>query len=129
MFRVLTACLFAVALCLSAGCGSKESAAAPDPNQAVLEEVYGLIRLRLEQGKAPPQKAEDLLVYENAYPIGFAAVRSGDVVVSWGTQPASGSDAVLAYQKAVPADGGWVVLANGTAKKMTADEFKAAKMK
>jgi hypothetical protein len=33
---------------------------------------------------------------------------------------------VVAYQKGVPTDGGFVLLSAGTVKKMTADEFSTA---
>ncbi len=47
----------------------------------------------------------------------------------WGvglSDSAEAASTVLAYQKDVPEQGGEVLMQNGTAKKMTADEFKAA---
>jgi hypothetical protein len=38
----------------------------------------------------------------------------------------SESQEILAYQKDVPQSGGYVLLLNRTAKKMTADQFKSA---
>jgi hypothetical protein len=73
-----------------------------------------------------PRGAGDLRKYENAYPVGFAAVRSGAFVVSWGADPAGDPEAVLAHEKGAPAGGGWVVLRNGTVREMTAAEFAAA---
>ncbi|VTR94515.1 Uncharacterized protein OS=Singulisphaera acidiphila (strain ATCC BAA-1392 / DSM 18658 / VKM B-2454 / MOB10) GN=Sinac_5777 PE=4 SV=1 [Gemmata massiliana] len=126
MFRTLFVAAIAVTTCALVGCSSDQPTGPSDDKKAALDEVYGLCQLRAEQGKPPAQKADDLRNYENAYPLGFAVVRSGEVVVNWGTAPAAGSESVLAYQKDVPTAGGWAVLQNGVVKRMTADEFKAA---
>jgi hypothetical protein len=52
-------------------------------------------------------------------------------VVLWGTplkgEGQTGKDEeVLAYQKEVPAQGGYVLLSAGTVKKMSASEFQSA---
>ena len=52
------------------------------------------------------------------------------MLVYWGAGLSDGPDAastVLAYQKDVPEKGGEVLMQDGTPKKMTADEFKAAR--
>jgi hypothetical protein len=58
------------------------------------------------------------------------AIKSGELVVQWGApQSTEGepSDAVLAYGKTGPEQGGPVLLQDGwTIKSMTADEFKTA---
>jgi hypothetical protein len=67
-------------------------------------------------------------------PTGVRAMKQGEVVVLWGaTLPDTGEEPgkadtpeVLAYQKQVPEQGGYVLLLNRTIRKMTADEFKAA---
>jgi len=125
MARMLLIGVFAGVVCLFAGCGEKQAAAIPDEKQTALEDVYNLIRIRIDADKSAPKKAEDLRPYENAYPRGYAVVKSGEVVVNWGVGPAD-SSAVLAYQKEVPSSGGWVLLQNGKVQQMTADEFKAA---
>jgi hypothetical protein len=58
-------------------------------------------------------------------------VKSGEVVVLWGAalkgEGAVGQDeAVVAYEKGVPTDGGYVLLSAGTVQKMNAAEFAAA---
>ena len=64
------------------------------------------------------------------YPGAVEMLRSGQLVVQWGaplTPEGESTDAVLAYVKAVPEQGGQVLLQDGrTIKTMTADEFKAA---
>jgi hypothetical protein len=55
-----------------------------------------------------------------------AAIRTGDVVYIWGAGYADGAKQVVAYEKKAPTEGGYVLLQDGTVKKMTADEFKSA---
>jgi hypothetical protein len=43
-----------------------------------------------------------------------------------GEGDAGKEEAVVAYEKTVPASGGYVLLSAGTVKQMTPDEFKAA---
>ena len=53
-------------------------------------------------------------------------------MVLWGSgvqgegEAAAGGGEVVAYEKDVPASGGYVLLTSGQVKKMTADEFQAA---
>lgn len=114
-----------VATCASVGCESPKSATPPDGKQVLLEEAYNLLQIRAEQGKPPARKIDDIAAYENAYPTGYAAIQSGEVVVNWGAAPSPASEGILAYAKGADTAGGWVLLANGTTKQMTADEFKA----
>ena len=79
-----------------------------------------------------PKKAADFSKYEAGYPLGYAAVQSGEVVVVWGAKIAGEGETgsapanVVAYEKKVPAEGGLVLLQNGQVKQMTAAEFAAA---
>jgi hypothetical protein len=58
------------------------------------------------------------------------AIKSGEFVVQWGTPltpPGEPTDAVLAYVKTVPEQGGQVLMQDGwTIESMTVDEFEAA---
>jgi hypothetical protein len=82
----------------------------------------------------PPQKIEDLSAIEAMNGVGVAAVRDGNIVVQWGAtlldlgeEPGKvSSPEVLAYVKAVPEQGGPVLMLDRTIKKMSAEEFKAA---
>ena len=77
-------------------------------------------------------RSTDFAKYEAGYPLGYAAVQSGEVVVVWGAKIAGEGDAgsapanVVAYEKKTPAEGGLVLLQNGTVKEMTASEFASA---
>lgn len=95
---------------------------------ASLGEVGSLIETYIADANKPPAKLEDVLKYETGLPVGVQEVRSGNIVVVWGT-PLSSTDtgSVLAYEKAVPQSGGFVLMADGkTIRKMSADEFKSA---
>ena len=68
--------------------------------------------------------------YEKAFPLGCGKVKSGEIVlILRRAAPGRGrSDKILAYEKQAPESGGHVLMQDGkTIKKMTADEFKAAK--
>jgi hypothetical protein len=78
-----------------------------------------------------PAGVADLDRYKAMFRRGYEAVKSGSVVVLWGT-PLKGEgdvgkgEVVLAYKKGVPTDGGFVLMSAGSVKKMTVAEFKAA---
>lgn len=63
-------------------------------------------------------------------PNAVGMLKSGDLVVQWGaplSPTGESAQAVLAYLKSVPEQGGPVLMQDGeTIKTMTADEFKAA---
>jgi len=122
----------AMALAVVAGCGSKSGPGGAGAAQApVLQEVANLLRAAAAEGRAP-SKVADLAKFSTAYPDAYQAVKSGDVVVVWGAkvagegETASAAASVIAYEKKAPTEGGWVLLANGEIKEMSADEFKAA---
>jgi hypothetical protein len=66
----------------------------------------------------------------------YGAIRDGEVVVRWqatlpdtDVEPSSTtSDEVLAYWKSVPEEGGPVLMLDRSVRKMTAEEFKAARL-
>lgn len=115
-----------------AGCSSTNTPATPGKpdGNAVGFEVAGLIRSYSGENNKGPTKAADLKKYELGFPLGYAAVQGGQVVVIWGSTVAGegggGSKEVVAYEKDAPTAGGFVVLQDGSVKQMTADEFKAA---
>jgi hypothetical protein len=120
---------------LSSGCGSGSRPITENPLDGMaLEDVGEAYRVFTIKNKRPPAKLDDLTPIEMLCPTGVRAMKQGDVVVFWGaTLPDTGeepgktdSPEVLAYQKQVPEQGGYVLLLNRTIKKMTADEFKAA---
>ena len=80
----------------------------------------------------PRRKLADVERHKNNFPRGYDAVKAGNVVVLWGS-PAQGegdigkkSEGVVAYEKQVPTEGGYVLFSAGSVKKLTAEEFAAA---
>jgi hypothetical protein len=122
--------LLAAGLCLLAGCSSRPRGQAA-PELTVLQDVNGLLHSAAGAGR-PPANLADLARYESMYPQAYAKVKSGDVVVLWRT-PLQGEgesgkgEVVVAYEKGVPTDGGYVLLSAGTVKKMSASEFASAR--
>src|SRR5262245_38362913 len=122
-----------VAAAVLAGCSSSNtgSGGAAGPTKADhLQEVGGMIALYSGEFHRAPSKVADLAKYEPGYPLGYAALKAGEVVVLWGATVAGegggGTDHVVAYEKKTPAEGGAVLLQNGKVKQMTAGEFAAA---
>ena len=121
---LLLACSFAI------GCSS-DSKPPPGPGGASREEELNevAILLRSHTGKAP-LKLEDLTRSEPGGPLGYAAIKAGEIIVVWGAKMGgegqAGSDEVIAYEKKTPAEGGMVLLQNGKVKTMSSGEFAAA---
>jgi hypothetical protein len=126
------------------GCGP--STAVPESHEEfTISQVAQIFQMRHRAQKPAPKGIKDVEDRQAAVPAAVAAIKSGDVkvywgveiddgsgdvIVYWGTGLADGSEAastVLAYQKDVPEKGGEVLMQDGNTRKMTAEEFKAAK--
>jgi hypothetical protein len=112
------------------GCSSKPHNVEVPPEHMLLQEVNELLHSTTKGGR-PPTKLSDLSrEQQSMFPRAYEAMKSGNVVVLWGTPPKGEGDVgkdetVLAYEKNVPTEGGHVLLSAGTVKKMTAAEFSA----
>src|SRR5205823_2650218 len=81
----------------------------------------------------PPKDMQELEQAGAASPGGLG-VDASNVVIFWGTalpdlseEPGKvPSDKILAYEKKVPEQGGYVLMLDRTVKKMTPEEFRAA---
>jgi hypothetical protein len=131
-----TTALALLALTL-AGCSSDAPSPSDQqgpPKDLMLVQVGGLVSSAASENRRAPQSLAEVAKFESTYPLGYAAVKSGDVVVIWGASVAAEGDVaagragtnVIAYEKQTPTEGGLVLLENGNVKKMSADEFKAA---
>jgi hypothetical protein len=121
----------ALSLCFVLGCGAPKGGEMGQ-SPAELREISDMLRQAGAASGKAPAKAADLDKFRADYVIGHQAVKSGKVVVIWNTPLAGEGDAgkgeiPLAYEKEVPTAGGYVLLSAGTIKKMTPEEFKAAK--
>jgi hypothetical protein len=121
--------LAALLSALAGGCG--ETQFGPPPQTAEQESIAQLgWVLGGYRGKAVPKALKDILSREQGYPAAIGALRNGDLLLYWGVALSDGPDAagtIVAYCKGVPENGGEVLMQDGTAKAMTADEFKAAR--
>jgi hypothetical protein len=111
------------------GCGPSTSG--PESHEQLeIMQIGQLFHIYQRGQKPPPQAIGDVERLKDVLPAAVKAVKSKDVIVYWGVGLADGPDAastVLAYQKDVPEKGGEVLMQDGSAKKMTAEEFNAAK--
>jgi hypothetical protein len=115
-----------------AGCsGSGRSAGEAESGEQLAIGQVGQILRVYQKGKKPaPKGVKELLIMEAGYPAAITSIRSKEVLVYWGVGFAEGPGAtstILAYHKDTPVKGGEVLMQDGTARKMTADEFKAAR--
>jgi hypothetical protein len=122
--------LVAVVLACSA-CGKQTvepEVAEENLQQFELVEIGGLYDVHLKEKQRPPTSLNDFKPYDVGFPSGFLALQEGRCIAVWGLNPANISDrthTVVAYQKETPAHGGYVLLADLSVKKVSADDFKS----
>jgi hypothetical protein len=130
LFR--TSCRLSVWLAgaMLVGCGTPEPKPLVATGEDGLRELAELYKY-LEYSKLPPpQRVEDLDNYLDSLHSALPKIRSGEYEVLWGVglaaaHPAAGG--VLAFEKKAAAEGGAVLLRDGTVKQMTVGEFSAAR--
>lgn len=110
------------------GCSSGPQESSNTPQVEMMADVAGLLRDYTADNNKGPSKLADLAKYETLYSRGYQQVKVGDIVVVWGVPMPmdGGGTGVIAYEKKAEAEGGAVLLENGSSKMMTAAEFKAA---
>jgi hypothetical protein len=111
------------------GCGGPAEIVAISSDERGLKELAELYCNFADKNKRSPKALKDFNVKGQQFPIAVTMINSGDLVVQWGaplSPEGSTADAVLAYVKRVPDEGGYVLMQDGrTIKKMTAEEFRA----
>lgn len=119
------ALFFPLFFILTTGCAGKSEPPFEDMQLKNIYEIY-LQNIRTEQ--KPPAELSDLTKqpYIGVHPVTVRDLQEGKYIVVFGVTNMT-ADVVLAYEKDAPVQGGAVLMANGTVKKMSADEFKAAK--
>ncbi|HJZ54843.1 MAG TPA: hypothetical protein VKE74_07780 [Gemmataceae bacterium] len=122
---------FFCALGAAAGCSGPGGKGEQAPQQATLQDVADMIRATTQPNGRGPTKLADLDRVREMYPRGYEAIKSGEVVVLWGTgvkgegEMGKGGE-VIAYEKDAPTNGGYVLLTSGEVKQMSASEFQSA---
>jgi hypothetical protein len=106
------------------GCG--DSTPVVDNGRAGLSDLGEALKTVAADGQKPPAKIADLDKIEPMTPVGGPAIRSGELTYIWGSAYVAGGTKVIAYEKKAEAEGGWVLLEDGTVKRMTADELRIA---
>jgi hypothetical protein len=122
-----------VAVSIVAGCSSHRAEVGDAAGAPVsLVELNDLLHIGAGNGR-PATKLSDLDREKGKFPRGYEAAKNGDVVVLWAAKPKGegeiekGADQdIVAYEKNVPTEGGYVLFSGGTIKKMTPSEFNAA---
>jgi hypothetical protein len=114
------------------GCGPAEVVNSPEVyNFGTLEEVGGIYRSATNIKKKPPTSLADLSRSRDVFLNGYNSIEKGEIIVVWGVEVTGEdipTDEILAYKSDVPTSGGPVLLKNLTMKKMSADQFKSAKL-
>lgn len=113
--------------CWSGGGSSSSSAELPQ-EQIELLEVGEMYRIFIDDNKRPARSAKDLMKYATAFTSGSMALQEGKLVVTWGEplEHEEGTTEILAFEKKALAEGGPVLMRDGTTiKSMTAEELKA----
>ena len=134
MRRLVLAAVFGVLVAVAGGTGCGGGAgggdvAPADQAQLALTELGNLLRAP----NRPPAKLADLAAFEQTFSLGFNAVKTGEVVVLWGTPMLGEGDAgkgggtVVAYEKSAPTAGGWALYTSGDVKKVAAADIPAPK--
>ena len=121
-----------LALCLAAVLLLAGTSRADDVNGNDLRQIGVAYHNHFDATMRAPAKAKDLAPYfENSKRL-LNFLESGQIVFPYNVRltqiinTTGASKTVLAYEKNVPAKGGWVLLADASARKMTAEEFKKA---
>jgi hypothetical protein len=123
----MSASLLGLALC---GCGGQHEFKEMPSDERGLKQFAELYRNYNAKYNRGPKSLKELAIKGQGQPIAAGMLKSGDLVVQWGASlvpEGEAADAVLAYLKTVPEQGGPVLLQDGwTVRTLTADEFKAA---
>jgi hypothetical protein len=123
--------LLAASLGILIGCSPRRGQEAAAPAASDLQEVSDMLHAAGGAAGRSPANLAEVDQQRRMFPRGYEAVKSGSVVVLWGTPlqdegEVGKNEVVLAYEKDVPTNGGYVLLSAGTVKKMSASEFGSA---
>jgi hypothetical protein len=91
-----------------------------------MEEFSAMLKQLPLDKRQPPTKMSEFDVVEPMVPSAGILLKQKAIVYQWGQGLKDGSKAIIVYEAKAETEGGWVLLQDGTVKKMTADEFKAS---
>jgi hypothetical protein len=114
---------------LALGCGGNKAGRDPEVEHRKNElgEIYEIYTQFAKRSGRPPKKFSDVNQkdLQASNPVGFKALQDNKYIVVWGVT-SNDSGAVMAYEKDADKQGGWVLIADGTPKQMTAEELHQA---
>jgi hypothetical protein len=126
---LLFSLLMTFSLLSSFGCGGNESTQSSGQGgptaEAALKDLVELLKSAEVEKKKVPTRLEELQPFEGIYLGACMGIQQKQITYIWGSK-LSGGSAIIAHDSNAEKDGGFVLLQDGTVKKMTADEFKAA---
>ena len=88
-----------------------------------LQEAVQLLQTYEQQGRGPARSLDDLRHLENAYPSGYTAIRSGELLVRWGLTLAQANAQPVVCERAGPTHGGLAALPDGTILSLPSSEL------
>lgn len=126
----LTNLLVALLMLALAGSASAQNAVQDQKTKNDLKQLVLAYHNYFDANNKAPEKPDDLGPFiENDKRL-LDLMKSGQVVFLFGVKPTEMTDGtsntVLVYEKDAPAKGGIVAYADGSVKKLSADEFKKA---
>lgn len=125
--RLFGVAALVAATLVSSGCsGSGTNDQEVAESQMLKDLTFALREYAERNNGAAPKSAKDLMPLEPSFPGALRALNGGHCVYIWGSKLQDGSSLIIAYEKEVETNGGAVLLADGTVKRMSAGEFAAA---
>ena len=122
---------------LAPGCGSSpEKAAAETSSEAQgLKQLGVMYKIVTERLKRPPKDIGELRSAESQVPGGFSGIGESNVAIYFGValpepdaeSAAGASETILAYDRMAPRQGGYALFLDGSVRRLSAEEFNAAK--
>ena len=122
---------------LAPGCNSSSEQAAMETSAEAqgLKSLGEMYRIVSQSLKRPPKDIGELRAAEAQVPGVFSSIGEQNVAIFFGAEmpdrpgkPGEGaSGTILAYDRMVPRQGGFVLMLDRSVRKMSAEEFKAAK--
>jgi hypothetical protein len=106
------------------GCGGNSSDPEVASQRHELNEIYAMYSHYLKKNEQPPRSLTDLESYAMVNPSGYRVLQEGKYQFIWGVKNKD-SSTVLAFSKETAAQGGSVLMANGSIRSMSAAEVQA----
>ena len=108
------------------GCGGTNSATVDDSMKPALQDFAQFLGALPSDGVKPPKKLAEFLPLEPMAPMSAEFIKNGKLVYYWGSGLKTGGQSIIAHEKDAETSGGWVLLEDGSVKKLTSEQFSAA---